>query len=297
MSKYEHPEYQEALFHLACELDLPDRVLQPIRHLVGCSLGRLFWNDWLRSDAKDPEWVPTPGDHDDPQWHRVDGWPEMGGNFRHRKWSRRAQLWMQWRSVDAWHVADWLVTAQSDGHAWLANVDDKGYPKKLMKCGSLDRLVHEASKGLRDRSARLARDVVLGPTDEHFIHDLGEGHTLVQLRSRAALRKEGVIMRHCIGQSGYDELLDNPDVIFASVRDADGNPLATLDIRNGYIRQCCARGNAEPSDAVKDLVANAADAFCWQDWRDRPGSRADEQDYGPEAAVILRDLPSARRRG
>ncbi|QND41846.1 hypothetical protein HB770_04195 [Rhizobium leguminosarum bv. viciae] len=297
MSKYDHEEFRKALFHLACELDMPDRVLQPVRHLVDCSLGRIFWNDWLRSDAVDPDWVPTPGDHDDPDWHRVDGWPEMGGNHRYRKWSRRAQLWMQWHSVDAWHVADWLITAQSDGHAWLANVDEQGYPKKLMKCGSLDRLVHEASKGLRYRNARLARDVVLGPTDEYFIHDLGAGHTLVQLRSRAALRKEGTLLRHCIGQGSYDDFLDDHDVVLASVRDPDGDPLATLEVRGGYIRQFRARANAEPSGALKDLVAGAADMFGWEDWRDRPGSRADEQDYGPEAALILRDLPPARRRG
>ncbi|MGO7279522.1 hypothetical protein GUK36_22610 [Rhizobium leguminosarum] len=294
MSKYHHPDYQEALFHLACELDIPDRVLQPIRHLVGCSLGRIFWIDWLRSDAKDPEWVPTPGDHDDPQWHRVDGLPEMGGSSRYRKWSRRAQLWMQWHSIDAWHVCDWLISAQSDGHAWIANVDDQGYPKKLMKCGTLDRLVHEASKGLRNRNARLARNVILGPKDEHFIFDLGVGHTLVHLRSRSALRKEGVLMGHCIGQGGYDDLLNDPDVIFASVRGPDGTPLATLDIRSGYIRQLCARGNTEPSDAVKGLVTGAADAFGWKDWCNRRGSR-DDADYGPEGIAILRDLPSARR--
>lgn len=297
MSKYDHQEYQMALFLVACELDMPERMLQPVRNLVDCSLGRLFWNDWLRSDAVDPEWIPTPGDHDDPPWHRVDGWPEKGGDYVHRKWARRAQLWMQWHSVDAWHVVDWLITARSDGHAWLAKVDDKGGPKKLMKCGSLDRLVHEASKGLRDRNARLAREVVLGPTDEHFIHDLGAGHTLVQLRSRAALRKEGVLLRHCIGQGSYDDFLHDPDVVLASVRNPDGAPLATLDIRGGYIRQFRARSNAEPSDAVKGLVAGAADIFGWQAWGDRPCSGAGDTDYGTEAAVILRNLPLPRRRG
>jgi hypothetical protein len=101
-------------------------------------------------------------------------------------------------------------------------------------------------------------------------------------------------MRHCIGQGGYDDLLDDPDVIFASVRDPHGNPLATLDIRGCYIRQFCAQSNAEPSDAVKDLVAGAADAFGWQNWRDRPRSRDEDAEYGPEAAAILRDLPPAR---
>ncbi|WP_283195088.1 PcfJ domain-containing protein [Rhizobium sp. AN80A] len=295
--KHDHHEYQLALFYVSSELDMPDRVLQPIRHIVDYSLGRIFWRDWLRSDEIDPEWVPTPGDHDDPAWHRVDGWPEQVGEYLHRKWSRRAQLWMQWHSVDAWHVVDWLVTARADGHAWLANVDNQGRPKKLMKCGSLDRLVHEATKGLRERNARLASDVVLGPNDEHFVHDLGAGHTLVRLRSRAALRKEGILLRHCIGRGSYDDILGDPEAVLASVRDPDGAPLATLEVRGGYIRQFRSRSNSEPSDAIKNLIAGAADRFGWRDWRDRPGSRADNPDYGPEAAVILRDLPPPRRRG
>lgn len=140
-------------------------------------------------------------------------------------------------------------------------------------------------------------DVVLGPTDEHVIHDLGAGHTLVQLRSHAALRKEGTLLGHCIGQGSYDDFLDDPDVVLASVRDPDGDPLATLEVRGGYIRQLRARSNAEPSNAVRDLVAGAADIFGWQDWRDRPGSRANDPDYGREAVVILRNLPPARCRG
>ncbi|MEY9830683.1 hypothetical protein ABIA25_002498 [Sinorhizobium fredii] len=125
-NKYDHPEYREAVFHLSCELDIPDRVFMPIRNLVACSLGRIFWNDWRKQDAKDPEWMPTPGDHEDPQWHRIDGWPEQGDGHLSRKWSRRADLWLQWHSIDAWHVLDWLVSAQSDGHAWIANVDASG---------------------------------------------------------------------------------------------------------------------------------------------------------------------------
>ena len=104
-------------------------------------------------------------------------------------------------------------------------------------------------------------------------------------------------MRHCIGQGGYDDLLDDPDVVFVSVRDPDGSPLATLDIRSGYIRQFCAQGNAEPSAAIKDLFAGAADAFGWQDWCNRPESREDGPEYDPEAVAVFRHLPTARRRG
>lgn len=283
--KYDSREYQEALFHLARELDMPDRVLAPIRHLVDCSLGRIFWNDWAKQDVQNPEWMPTPGDHEDPEWHRIDGWPELGRDgATHRKWSRRAALWMQWHSVDAWHVADWLITAVADGHPWLAKLDANGNPKKIMKCGSLDRLVHEATKGLRQRDLR---EIVLGPEDETFVLDLGAGHTLVQLFSRAALRAEGLRMRHCIGRGSYDELLADPDIGFFSVRDENGKPLATLEIRDGFIRQFRGPTNIEPTAAVNDLVAGAISAFGWQHWRDRPRTAED---------AVQRDLPPAHRR-
>lgn len=291
MGKYNHPEYREAVFRLICELDIPDRFLMPIRNLIGCSLGRVFWLFWREQDAKDPVWMATPGDHD-PEWHRIDGWPERDGNVAGRKWMRRAELWMQWHSIDAWHICDWLITAAADGQPWIANVDASGYPKKLMKCGSLERLVLEATKGLRQRNIR---DITLGPDDETFVIDLGAGHTLVRLLSRAALRKEGIRMRHCIGQGGYDELLDDPAVQLFSVRDQNGRPLATLDIREGYIRQFRGPTNIDPTEAVKDLVAGAAAAFGWRDWSERPRSHRDE-DYGPEALAILRDLPPVRRR-
>lgn len=292
MSKYDHPEYQEAVYHLICELDIPDRVLAPIRNPVGCSLGRIFWLDWLRQDEQDAEWVATPGDHDDPEYHRIDGWPELGDGATSRKWSRRAALWMQWHSIDAWHVCDWLITAVADGHPWLANVDADGNPKKLMKCASLDRLVHEATKGLRQRNLK---EIVLGPEDEAFVIGLGAGHTLVQLFSRSALRAEGMRMHHCIGRGSYDELLGDPNVGFFSIRTENGKPIATIEIRDGYIRQFRGPANSEPTDAMKDLVAGAAAAFGWQDWSERPRSHRDE-DYGPEALVILRDLPPVRRR-
>ncbi|TBA24689.1 PcfJ domain-containing protein [Rhizobium ruizarguesonis] len=293
MAKWQsHPEYPAAVLALLAELDIADRVLLPIRSLVECSLARIYWADWRRSDARDPKWTTTPGDHDEPELHRVDGWPEFGVGRVERKWSRRARLWMSWHSIDAWHVADWFVNAVSDGDEWLLNLDASGHPKKLMKCGTLDRLVHEATKGLRQRNAQAARELVLGPNDEHFVADLGAGHTLVRMLSIAALRREGALMHHCIGLGGYDPFLDDPNVLLLSVRDPDGDSLATLEVQSGYIRQFRGRGNSEPAPAVMDLVSGAAHVHGWQDWRDRPRSR----DRDPGSAAILRDPPHTRRR-
>ncbi len=289
MSKYNNPEYGIARTRLVCELDVPDRIFYPVRHLVGCSIVRAFYNEWLRQDTVDPEWLRVIEEHGGEEWHRIDGWPEQGGDVVRRKWEQRARLWVGWHSADIRHVVDWLLNAQTEGHAWLANLDGQGYPKKLMKAGSLARLVHEADKGLR---ARKASDVVLGPEDEQFVADLGAGHALVELLSPLGLRKEGSIMRHCIGHGGYDWQLAEADRHIYSVRDPDGAPLATLEVHGSAVRQFRTARNEDPTPAVIDLVSGVADAWGWLglEAAARGGS------YGPEALLILRDLPPVRRR-
>ncbi len=289
MGKYDSPEYAIARRELISDLDIPDRVLWPIKRLVECSLVRVFYNDWAKLDALDPEWMRVILEHGGEEWLRIDGWPEQGGDVLRRKWARRSALWMGWHSIRANHVVDWLHVAQSEGHAWLGNLGSGGHPKKLLKCGSIERLFHEARKGL---PVRKASDVALGTDDETFVADLGAGHTLVELRSPMALLKEGNIMRHCIGHGGYDWLLLAPDRHLYSVRDRDGAPLATLEIHGSAVRQFRGPKNADPTPAVLDLVTGVAADWGWLGMEEaaRGGS------YGPDALVILRGLPPVRRR-
>ncbi|MDQ0318986.1 hypothetical protein QO002_001124 [Pararhizobium capsulatum DSM 1112] len=289
MSKYDNPEYAIARRELVFELDVPGRIFYPVRHLVECSLVRVFYAHWLRQDAIDPEWLHVIEQHGGEEWQRIDGWPEQGGDFVRRKWSRRAQLWVGWNSAPVRHVFDWLQNAQTEGHAWLGNLGPDGYPKKIMKCGSLQRLVHEANKGFQ---ARKVADVALGPDDEALVADLGASHILVELLSPLALRKEGSGMRHFIGHGGYDWLLGKADRHVYSVRDPDGAPLATLEVHDRVVRQFRAELNEHPSAAVIDLVSSIVDAWGWLGLEDaaRGGS------CGSEALVVLRDLPLPRRR-
>lgn len=290
MSKYNNPEYGIARTRLVCELDVPDRIFYPVRHLVGCSIVRVFYNEWLRQDAVDPEWLRVIEEYGGEEWHRIDGWPEQGGDVVRRKWEQRARLWVGWHSADIRHVVDWLLNAQTEGHAWLANLGNDGYPKKLMKCGSLERLVREADKGLR---ARKVADVELGPDDEVFVADLGAGHTLVELLSPMALRKEGSRMGHCIGHGSYDWQLAETDRHLYSVRDPDGAPLATLEVHGSVVRQFRGAQNGHPPPAIIYLLADAAFTFGWLGLGE---AAIGGNGYGPEAVAILGELPPVRRR-
>ncbi|WP_234882490.1 PcfJ domain-containing protein [Agrobacterium pusense] len=290
MGKYDSPEYAIARRELISDLDIPDRVLWPIKRLVECSLVRVFCNDWAKQDALDPEWMRVILEHGGEEWLRIDGWPEQGGDVLRRKWARRAALWMGWHSVRANHVVDWLHVAQSEGHAWLGNLGSGGHPKKLLKCGSIERLFHEARKGL---PVRKASDVALGPEDEVFVADLGAGHTLVELLSPMALRKEGSRMGHCIGHGSYDWQLAETDRHLYSVRDPDGAPLATLEVHGSVVRQFRGAQNGHPPPAIIYLLADAAFTFGWLGLGE---AAIGGSGYGPEAVAILGDLPPVRRR-
>lgn len=267
-----------------------------IQHLFECSISRLHQRFWDRQDAIDAEWIEGP----DGRWHQIDGWPEQGTArddpaIAYRKWSRRAALWTAWQYRDLGHIVDWLWVAARESHDWIRNVDDRGRPKKLMKCGSVAALVREADKVSRRVNRSLDEQAQkLGPSDECVIIDLGAEHFLVRLMSPAALDLESSRMRHCIGHGSYDSKLKLPDFRFFSVRDPDGNPLATLEIRGEVLWQFRGLRNAEPTDAVKDLIAGVVDVFGWRkrEARISPG----EYQLDERFIEVLRGLPPARRR-
>ena len=296
-------EFNQAFACLASELEIEQYRLWSRRELFELSLGRVYWKLWSRQDAIDPEWIEDPRG----QYQRIDGWPEQHADrsdpmIRLGKWTRRAVLWAAWHYDAAQHVIDWLHVAVEEAHPWLSNLDALGRPKKLMKCGSLEQLVTEADKAMRRRRVSLdERARSLGMDDESFEMDLGAGHTLVRLLSPAALDVESARMKHCIGHGAYDERLTSPDYEYYSIRDADGRPQATLELRRARIldglawtiRQFRAASNARPDEYLADLIEPVCGERGW--WglgfveQSTPG-------YGPEAAVILRDLPPPPRR-
>ncbi|MQY46103.1 hypothetical protein GAO09_08545 [Rhizobiales bacterium RZME27] len=269
MSKRD-PEFLEASRHFKAVLDLSNADMFTIGDLLGPSLVREHWRYWQDQDRWNPELVYDPADiaHGaaDPSWYQTDGCPSRGGSpadIASRKWRRRAELWMQFYGPHAWHIVDWLLYARRQNAAWLHNLDITGTPKKLIKCRDLGALLAEADKGLRSRP-RAGGDILLGMDDEVFVADLGTSHTLVELLSPRALRKEGTRMHNCLRNGEYDCRLGQLFFSYYSVRDPNGKPLATLEVQLDQILQFTGPLNSAPSVAVSDLVIAYADEIGWK---------------------------------
>lgn len=307
MKPRSHPEWPYALAAFTAELDIPDRDYR-VRQLISPGLGRLFMKDWIAQDRIDPEIMVDPADRsDDPRWHQIDGWPIRGGTadeILRRKWERRAALYFHWHATDVSHVTDWLIYATATNAPWLFNVSEQGEPRKLLKCGSLYQLANEADKGLGNQSPNWLLDrggIPLddpdpqpAPDDETEIADLGVGHVLVRLLTPNALRVEGVRMRHCVGHGGYDCILREPGYRLLSVRDPNGTPLATLEIRGDVVRQFRGPGNDDPTSAVVDLLSKYVAEQGWRGYEEAAVGRYGG--YGPEALRVLEGLEPVRRR-
>jgi hypothetical protein len=192
-------------------------------------------------------------------------------------WEARVHSYTMCFELQILEIIDWMLRAGAERHTWIENVDDLGRPKKLMKCDGIGALHTEAMKAA-ERVQRTEKHFLLGPDDEVFVRTLGDGYTLVRLLSPRALDKEGARMRHCIGGGLYDERLnESRGYSYYSVRDADGRPLATLEIVAssiisslfdeptviGEIRQFQGPRNTRPSRDVASAVFSIAEEMGW----------------------------------
>lgn len=280
-----HPEFAVAAHQFVRELEVPAHRQIALTPLIMASLVRVHFRYWLYQDVEDVGFIPDPDaeyDHD-PQWFQIDGWPENGGSAEDilvRKWSERARLTMRWYGVHVWHVIDWLTVAEEADHAWRYRLDDDGYPVKLTKCADLDRLVVEATKGLRDRNARIGGEIVLGPHEEERVADFGIGYSLVQMHTPTALRREGYRAHNCLKDGGYGRKLIDQAYSYFSIRNAQDKPVATIEVKNNDVSQFYGPCNAKPADHLIDLVSPVAG--YWQTLSDRAAVRFAADQLGPQ---------------
>ncbi|MCS4088487.1 PcfJ domain-containing protein [Rhizobium sp. BK176] len=163
------------------------------------------------------------------------------------------------------HVSDWLQASVVENDEWLGRLDSHGRPLKLMKLGSLEAAAKEADKAMRKRAQKL-RAVKIRDGDEVLFKELAQGYYLVRLLTPEALDVESAAMQHCIGQGAYDQLLKDSSFAFYSLRDTFGKPHATLEVENGWLRQCQGKQNSVPAGKYIGLMLPA---FVEQKWKTR----------------------------
>lgn len=241
------------------ELDAePMRMVhQVIPELISESIGRHFIK-WARQIDRDVE-----AGADAPPPSR----DMRSFDATHRRWTIFADQFLGTYQYELVEVIDWLLLAGAEHHAWLARVDDKGRPLKLMKCGTVEALYNESVKSMRGRHPQHKTKRDLSADDERFVADLGAGYSVVEMLSPAALDVESFRMRHCIGNGSYDRKLHHPGFYFFSVRDASGQPCATVELTpklidgqfTSVIRQFQGPRNTAPEPFLVDLFMSAVD--------------------------------------
>ncbi|MBY3151100.1 hypothetical protein HFO56_01575 [Rhizobium laguerreae] len=150
-------------------------------------------------------------------------------------------------SDDTRHIYDWLLASHLRCESWLSRLDEQGRPLKLMKFGTVMSIVAEANKAMAKRRSDGFR--VSASAGTQIVHECGGGWTIVRLTTPEALDYEGSQMGHCVGQGGYDHLIDE-DPIY-SLRDPMGRSHITIEVDNYSkdIRQLKGKQNQAPKIA------------------------------------------------
>ena len=148
--------------------------------------------------------------------------------------ARKGQNWREAYDRSAInHIADWLRAAIVNGDPWLANVDARNRPLKLLKFGDVAQITKEADKAMHKANQKLG-GITLAEGDEELFAELEDGFYIVRLMTPAALDKESAEMQHCIGNGGYDDMVENGFGYLLSLRDQHGKAHATIEVRPAY---------------------------------------------------------------
>ena len=147
------------------------------------------------------------------------------------------------------HVRDWLKVSLMDNARWLSNVNEDGWPKKLLKSPDLRGLVKEADKAMLRANGKHSRKSL---DDGHEVveYECQDGWTIVRMLTPEALDLESALMQHCVGDGAYDRILsagggEHFEGLF-SLRDRAGKPHATIEVRNGLLSQVQGKQNMAP---------------------------------------------------
>ena len=143
----------------------------------------------------------------------------------------------------------------------LAQAKNKGTPPKLrIDClktnneyDSFEKAFNAAQKWhevMAYKAGKQKKDDILRRKAEKgtvFYKQITEDMSIFQLKTPAALDFESEYMGHCVGKGGYDADVKRGKIKIFSLRDAQGLPHATLEVRDNTVRQCKGKADRAPN--------------------------------------------------
>ena len=99
---------------------------------------------------------------------------------------------------------------------------------------------YEEQKALEEQEQKKRADK---KQDTKHIADLGDGFSVVRLFTEHALDEESKYMRHCVGDGDYDKDVESGRIQIYSIRDKEGMPHATIEVKDNKIIECKGKTN------------------------------------------------------
>jgi len=116
---------------------------------------------------------------------------------------------------------------------------------------------HKWHEIMAQRAEKIARDKELFEKSlkgTEFVMDLPDGMAAYRLTTAEALDFESEYMGHCVGRGGYDEGVRDGRIQIYSIRDKNGEPHATFEVRGNEIHQCKGKANKAPIAKYRSAV-------------------------------------------
>jgi len=138
------------------------------------------------------------------------------------------------------HVHDWIKGAIMRGEAWTQ--EEK--PRCLSQFKTIEE-AYEAVDAAMEELRRAFEKARFDPIAGTYIDmEFQDGWKIRRLITPEAKDYDGQKLHHCVGDGTYD---NNGSDIY-SLRDANENPFATIEIHNGFLIQCKGVLNSPPDE-------------------------------------------------
>jgi len=140
------------------------------------------------------------------------------------------------------------------------------YWKKLDRI-SIPNAIQIAEKWQERLIAEVDDSIAEDPRGLRSAYRFKDGFFVVQLKSAAALLREGTFMRHCVADYKHRVASNKTDIY--SLRDPNNWPHVTFEIRQGLVCQIKGKANSVPSERYKKYVSEFIQAKGYQ-FKHRP---------------------------